>query len=187
MAAPDSVGWTGVTIGAMAVADETRVPIALNVDDTEVPYAENWLGVEGIDLKVLVADIEGGLFVVRIRFAPGIQLPAHLHTGAVHAYTFSGEWTYLEYPDSAPNRSGSYLYEPPGSTHTLKVADHNTEVTEALFVVGGAMVLYNEDGTVMDVIDAATHKRDYFALLRAQGKPLPRIIEGGAITYTDAA
>jgi hypothetical protein len=39
----------------------------------------------------------------------------------------------------------------------------------------------------MDVIDAATHKRDYFALLRQQGKPLPRIVEGGQGRYSDAA
>jgi hypothetical protein len=122
---------------------------------------------------------------VRVRFAPGIQLPTHLHTGAVHAYTFSGEWTYLEYPESPPNRAGSYLYEPPGSSHTLKVADHVSEDTEALFVVGGAMVLYGDDGAVIDVIDAATHKRDYFAMLRAQGTPLPRIVEGGRSGYSD--
>ena len=169
------------------VNDPTTIPIALSVDDDQVPYAESWLGVEGIDLKLLVADVEGGFFVVRVRFAPGVQLPTHLHTGAVHAYTFSGEWTYLEYPDSATSRAGSYLYEPPGSTHTLKVLDGNTEATEALFVVGGAMVLYNPDGSVMDVIDAATHRRDYFALLEKQGKPLPRIIEGGRAGYSDHA
>jgi len=73
----------------------------------------------------------------------------------------------------------------PGSTHTLKVADDSTEDTEALFVVGGAMVLYSDVGAVMDVIDAATHERDYFACLRAQGTPLPRIIEGGRSGYSD--
>jgi quercetin dioxygenase-like cupin family protein len=158
--------------------------MALNVADDRIPYAEDWLGIRGIGMKVLVADVEGGFFVVRVRFAPGIQLPTHLHTGAVHAYTFSGEWTYLEYPESPPNRAGSYLYEPPGSTHTLKVAGHISEDTEALFVVGGAMVLYGEDGAVIDVIDAATHKRDYFAMLRAQGIPLPRIVEGGRSGYS---
>lgn len=171
----------------MVVRNALAAPVALNVDDDRIPYAEDWLGIPGIGLKVLVADVEGGFFVVRVRFAPGIQLPTHLHTGPVHAYTFSGEWTYLEYPESPPNRAGSYLYEPPGSTHTLKVADRNTEDTEALFVVGGAMVLYGDDGAVLDVIDAATHKRDYFAMLRAQGLPLPRIIVGGTSGYTDDA
>lgn len=169
----------------MADGQAETVPVALSVDDEDVPWAETWLGIPGIGMKVLVADVEGGFFVVRVRFAPGVQLPTHLHTGAVHAYTFSGEWSYLEYPDSPPSRAGSYLYEPPGSTHTLKVADANTEDTEALFVVGGAMVLYDDEGAVMDVIDAATHKRDYFACLRDQSTPIPRIIEGGRSGYSD--
>lgn len=171
----------------MTAGQAQGIPVALHVDDERIPYAGNWLGIAGIGMKVLVADVEGGFFVVRVRFAPGIQLPTHLHTGSVHAYTFSGEWAYLEYPDSPPNRAGSYLYEPPGSTHTLKVADGNAEDTEALFVVGGAMVLYDGDGAVMDVIDAATHKRDYFASLRAQGTQLPSIIEGGQSRYSDDA
>lgn len=162
-----------------------QAPIALNIDDDQVPYAERWFGMEGLDLKLLVSNVEAGFFVVRVRFAPGIQLPTHLHTGAVHAYTFSGEWWYLEYPDAATNRAGSYLYEPPGSTHTLKVGDDNTEVTEALFVVEGAMVIYDDSGAVVDVIDAATHRRDYFELLAQQGKPRPRIIEGGQARYSE--
>jgi quercetin dioxygenase-like cupin family protein len=159
-------------------------PTALHVATDDVPWVADWLGVEGIRMKVLLADVEGGVFVVRVGFAPGLQLPKHLHTGAVHAYTFAGEWNYLEYPDSPPNRPGSYLYEPPGSIHTLKVADHLTEETDALFVVHGAMVLYDDGGGVLDVIDAATHRRDYLALVEAQGKPLPRIIEGGHAGYS---
>jgi len=48
------------------------------------------------------------------------------------------------------------------------------------------MVLYDEAGGVMDVIDATSHKRDYLALVHEQGKPVPRIIEGGQAKYTDA-
>lgn len=161
------------------------IPAALHVGTDDVPWVDDWLGVAGIRMKVLLADVEGGVFVVRVGFAPGMQLPKHLHTGAVHAYTFAGEWAYLEYPDSPPNRAGSYLYEPPGSTHTLKVADDITEETDALFVVHGAMVLYDEANAVIDVIDAASHKRDYLAMAREQGKPTPRIIEGGHAGYTD--
>ena len=166
--------------------DARQAPIALHIATEDVPWVDDWLGVPGIRMKVLLADVEGGVFVVQVGFIPGLQLPRHLHTGAVHAYTFSGEWSYLEYPDSPPNRRGSYLYEPPGSIHTLKVADHATDETDALFVVHGAMVLYNDDGSVMDVIDAASHQRDYVALVREQGKPVPRIIEGGRAGYAQA-
>ena len=170
----------------MTSTDLQANPTALHLATDDVPWVDDWLGVAGIRMKVLLADVEGGVFVVRVGFAPGMQLPTHLHTGAVHAYTFAGEWNYLEDRDSPPNRAGSYLYEPPGSTHTLKVADDNTEETDALFVVHGAMVLYDETGAVMDVIDAASHKRDYLALVREQGKPVARIIEGGHAGYTSA-
>ena len=159
-------------------------PTALNIATDDVPWVDDWLGVAGIRMKVLLADVEGSVFVVRVGFAPGVQLPTHMHTGAVHAYTFSGEWSYLEDPDSPPNRAGSYLYEPAGSTHTLKVADHATEETDALFIVHGAMVLYDEASGMTDVIDAAMHRRDYLAHVAAQGKPVPRIIEGGRAGYT---
>ncbi len=70
----------------------------------------------GIRLKLLMADIEGARFAVRSRFAPGILLPPHKHTGEVHAFTLAGEWSYLEHPSNPPSRAGSYLFEPPGST-----------------------------------------------------------------------
>lgn len=170
----------------MAGSDPPSAPPALHVATDDVPWVDDWLGVPGIRMKVLHADVEGGVFVVRVGFAPGIQLPTHLHTGTVHAYTFSGEWSYLEDPDSPPNRAGSYLYEPAGSTHTLRVADHVSEETDALFVVHGAMVLYDDAGDVLDVIDAATHRRDYLRLVAEQGKPVPQIIAGGSAGFTNA-
>jgi 2,4'-dihydroxyacetophenone dioxygenase len=169
------------------VTDPGTNPIALHVGTDDLPYAEDFGGNEGLRLKVLMADVEAGLFVVRIEFAPGVQLPTHLHTGAVHAYTIAGEWSYLEYRESPPNQAGSYLYEPAGSRHTLKVADHNTTPTDAVFVVHGAMVIYDSTDQITAVLDAASHKRDYVALLREQEKPIPRFIEGGRAKYSDGA
>ena len=122
---------------------------------------------------------------MRIKFAPGVQLPPHHHTGVVFAYTLAGEWSYLEYPQSPGNRAGSYLYEPPGSVHTLKVADANTAETDVVFVITGAMLILDEQGNVAAVLDAASHARDWPEALRAQGKPVPQIIGGGRIRYTD--
>ena len=95
------------------------MPGAFLTASDDLPYADDWANTPGVRLKLLMADIEGAKIAVRIRFAPGILLPPHKHTGEVHAFTMSGEWTYLEYPDNPPSRAGSYLYEPPGSTHTL--------------------------------------------------------------------
>jgi 2,4'-dihydroxyacetophenone dioxygenase len=169
----------------MAGVKSSQVPISLAVATDDLPWADDWLGYPGLRLKVLLADVEGACYVVRIRFAPGSQLLTHLHIGTVHAFTLAGEWTYLEYPDSEPSRAGSYLYEPAGSTHTLKVADHNTEDTDVIFISYGAMVIYDEDGTIVAVRDAAAERDDYLAHLREQGKPVPQFIEGGHAKYTD--
>jgi quercetin dioxygenase-like cupin family protein len=139
-----------------------------------------------VRLKLLSADPEGAMFAVRIRFAPGTLLPPHHHTGAVHAFTIAGEWSYLEYPETPPNRPGSYLYEPPGSTHTLKVGDHNSGETDVFYIIYGAMLILDPQGNVVARLDAASHLRDWPIALRSQGKPVPQIIQGGRVTYSKA-
>ena len=117
-----------------------EMPEAFHTATDELAFADDWAGTPGIRLKLLMADIEGARFAVRIRFAPGILLPPHKHTGEVHAFTLAGEWSYLEHANNPPSRAGSYLFEPPGSTHTLKVAEHNTGDTDVVFIVYGAMI-----------------------------------------------
>lgn len=157
-----------------------RIPEALHVGTNDRPFADDF-GLPGVSLQLLHADVEAGTFAVRIRFSPGVQLPPHHHTGLVFAYTLSGEWQYLEYPDTPPSRAGSYLYEPPGSIHTLKVADHNSDVTDVVFVVTGAMLILDQDQNVIAVLDAASHLRDWPLALREQGKPVPEVIGGSQI------
>jgi 2,4'-dihydroxyacetophenone dioxygenase len=158
------------------------IPPSFHIGSESGPFARNF-GAEGVNLQLLQADVEGGLFAARIRFAPGTQLAPHKHTGAVHAFTLSGEWCYLEYADSPPNRAGSYLYEPPGAVHTLKVADHVKGDTDVFFVIHGAMLILDDSGNVVAVLDAASHARDWPIALRQQGTPVPEIISGGQINY----
>jgi len=160
------------------------IPGAFHTATDDLPFADDWAGTPGVRLKLLMADIEGARFAVRIRFAPGIELPPHKHTGEVHAFTVAGEWFYLEHADIAPNRAGSYLFEPPGSTHTLKVADGNTGETDVVFVVYGAMIHLGPQGEVLAVGDAESHLRDWPAAVRAQGKRLPETLPiGGSMAY----
>lgn len=162
------------------------VPEALHIGTNDRPFADDF-GAPGVSLQLLQADVEAGTFAVRIRFQPGVQLPPHHHTGVVFAYTLAGEWSYLEYPDSPPSKAGSYLYEPPGSIHTLKVADHNSDVTDVFFVITGAMLILDESGNVCAVLDAASHARDWPQALIDQGKPVPEIIGGSKISYIEPA
>jgi len=160
------------------------IPESFHAASDDLPWADAWAGDPGIKLKLLMADIEGGRFVVRMQFAPGVQVFPHKHSGEIHAFTFSGEWSYLEYPGSPSNRAGSYLFEPPGSTHTLKVADDADGPTDVLFVMYGAMLHMDESGAIVGVTDAESVLREYPQLLREQGKPVPdKLPIGGAMAY----
>lgn len=163
------------------------VPESFHSASDDLPWADGWAGDPRIGLKLLMADVEGGRFAVRMVFEPGVLVAPHKHTGEVHAFTFAGEWAYLEYPDSPPNRAGSYLFEPAGSTHTLKVADHADEPTDVLFVIYGAMLHLGEQGEVAAVTDAESVLREYPQLLREQGKTVPSTPTGGAMAYAAPA
>lgn len=168
----------------MSAIDNPFVPESFHSGSNDLPWADNWAGDPAIKLKLLMADIEGGRYVVRMLFAPGTQVATHKHSGEIHAFTFAGEWAYLEYPDSPSNRAGSYLFEPPGSTHTLKVSDEIEGHTDVLFVMYGAMLHLDDQNNVIGVTDAESVLREYAQLLREQGKPVPdQLPIGGSMTY----
>ena len=130
-----------------------------------------WVGVPGIELKVLQVDLAAGVWIVRNRFAPGVQIPTHKHTGPVYGLTFSGAWKYLEY--DFVNRAGSFLYEPAHSVHTLKVLDDADGPTVALFVMTGANVDLAPDGSVLGVTDGLSTLQAYYGLCEQAGLPRP--------------
>ncbi len=51
-----------------------------------------WSGDNRIRLQLLMADVEGQRYAVRMQFAPGMLAVPHKHTGEVHALTLSGRW-----------------------------------------------------------------------------------------------
>lgn len=159
------------------------VPESFHASSRALPWAEGWAGDPRIRLQLLMADVEGARFAVRMQFEPGVQVFPHKHTGEVHAWTLSGEWYYLEYPASSRCTAGSYLFEPPGSTHTLKVADHAPETTDVVFIIYGAMLHLDEAGSVVAVTDAESCLREYPALLRQQGQQVPEVPTVGAMAF----
>jgi len=51
------------------------IPEAFHTGTDDLPFADDWANTPGVRLKLLMADIEGARFAVRIRFARGILLP----------------------------------------------------------------------------------------------------------------
>ena len=145
-----------------------EVPRAIHRGEDEIPFVA--LG-DGTHLQLLQVDEELGLWVIRTKFDPNVTVPTHKHTGSVFAFTISGSWKYVEYPDV--NTAGSYLYEPAGSIHTLTVGDEGADVWFAIY---GANLNLDADGNVEMVIDAGLVKQSYFALVEAAGLPRPNVV-----------
>ena len=148
-----------------------EIPQALHRGESELPFVA--LG-DGTHLQLLQVDVELGLWVIRTKFSPGMTVDTHKHTGTVYAFTLSGSWKYLEYPDVT--LPGSYLFEPAGSVHTLTVPAENDGMTDVWFAIYGANLNLDANGNVETVIDAGLVRDTYFALCEAEGHPRPNVI-----------
>ena len=146
------------------------IPVAMHVGADEVPWVPN-LAYPGTWFRLLQADVDAGVYALAGRMPAGLAVGTHRHTGAVHMYTFSGSWRYLEH--DYVNRAGSYLYEPPGSVHTLEVPADNQELTETLTIMYGRTEYLGADGSVVSVSDAASTRRGYYESCEAAGVPRP--------------
>ena len=156
----------------------------LTVSVHDIPVLKDSLG-PGIDFQPLLLDPEIGVWSVIGTFAPGSELPIHLHTGPVHGYTLKGEWIYKEYPDQ-PLTEGSYLYEPASSVHTFAVPETATEPIVVLFIVSGANVSFNDEGQFHSVLDAVTVQHLVKQCAEAQGLGPVNYLTGGSAKFANA-
>jgi 2,4'-dihydroxyacetophenone dioxygenase len=136
-----------------------NAPSAILRREEELPFVN--IG-DGSLLQVLQVDLANGVWIIRNKFAPGMTVQKHKHTGSVYAFTTAGAWHYLESAE-AVNVPGSYLYEPAGSVHTLHVLDDNTELTDVWFTIHGANLNLNAEGNVDYIIDAHSVYEFYLA------------------------
>ncbi len=156
----------------IALASEVAgAPLSLHRTEDELPFVTYQ---EGVVFQLLQVHVETGLWVIRVRFEPGVTIQRHRHTGEVFAFTLSGSWRYLEYPDI--NKAGSYLYEPAGAIHTLHVPQTNKGVTDVWFAIRGANLNLADDGSVESVLDAATVLEIYRGQCKERGLTPPRVI-----------
>lgn len=148
-----------------------EIPLALHRGENDLPWVD--LG-DGSEMQLLQVDVEAGLWVIRARFTPGYLVQTHKHTGDVFAFTISGSWKYVEYPEV--NTAGSYLFEPAGSVHTLTVPETNEGVTDVWFAIRGANLNLDDDGNVTTVIDSGGIRDFYLAMCEGMGLPRPPVI-----------
>jgi 2,4'-dihydroxyacetophenone dioxygenase len=124
----------------------------LTVDESTNPLIRDAFG-PGVHFKPLRFDMEAKCWVVLAVLSPGATMPIHYHTGITEAYTLSGRWYYLEYPDQ-PQTAGSYVYEPAGSVHTLVCPESNTGDTTIFMRIEGSTINFTKDGQFHSILDA---------------------------------
>ncbi|WP_110650661.1 2,4'-dihydroxyacetophenone dioxygenase family protein [Salinicola peritrichatus] len=112
-----------------------------------VPQAEN------VDFRPLCLNASQGYWVNLLRVRKSGVLSRHRHPNPVHGVVLKGRWHYLEH-DWVANE-GSYVYEPPGETHTL-VVDEDVEEMITLFQVNGVMYYVDPWGKHMGFEDVFT-------------------------------
>lgn len=149
----------------------------------ELPILEDAL-CPGVDVQPLYLDAENGVWVLRAIFAPGVTLPNHFHTGTVHAFTLRGKWYYTQFADQ-PQTAGMYLYEPGGSIHQFCTPADNTEPTEAVFVVFGANVNFDDKDNYHSLMDAGWIAGLVDELAKRQGHGKAKYIRARGAEFTD--
>jgi 2,4'-dihydroxyacetophenone dioxygenase len=143
---------------------------AQHVGANDVPWVPN-PAYAGTEFRLLKADLAAGLYVMHGRLPSGMEVGTHHHTGSVHMITLSGSWGYREH--DYLNTAGSYLYEPPDSTHTLFVPVQD-EVTETYSIIYGETEYFDADGQLVAVSNAETNLRGFYEACELAGIERPQ-------------
>jgi quercetin dioxygenase-like cupin family protein len=117
-----------------------------------------------VAFRPLLFNVTAGQYVNLLRVRRAGVLSRHRHSGAVHAVCLRGHWHYLEHDWVA--HPGSFVFEPPGETHTLVVPDDVPEMI-TLFHVTGGYTYVSPDGVAEGYEDVFTKleaaRRHYIA------------------------
>lgn len=113
------------------ILTDVVIPNAIPKDERIwVPQAEN------IWFRPLCLNVSTGYWMNLLRVRKSGVLSRHRHPCPVHGLVLKGRWRYLEHDWIATE--GSYVFEPPGETHTLVVPDDVEEMI-TMFQVNGVM------------------------------------------------
>ena len=110
---------------------EIVVESAIPKDERQwVPQAEN------VWFRPLCLNASQGYWMNLLKVRKSGVLSRHRHPQAVHGFVLKGKWKYLEHDWWA--QQGSYVFGPPGETHTLYVPEDCEEMI-TYFQVNGVM------------------------------------------------
>jgi hypothetical protein len=101
----------------------------------------------------LCLNVTEGYWLHLFRVKSAGVVSRHRHTAQVHLLTLQGRWYYSEKDWVAG--PGSYIFEPPGDTHTFHVAEGSGEVTILSFV-RGALIYVGDSGETIGYDDVFT-------------------------------
>jgi len=101
-----------VTVTPQLAGHEGLAPLASRYVDVD---ALDWQPTRfpGIEVKVLMKDEERGLMTALFRWAPGSELPDHVHRDIEQTYVLEG--TLADHEGEAG--PGEFVWRPPGSRH----------------------------------------------------------------------
>ncbi|MFN0114331.1 MAG: 2,4'-dihydroxyacetophenone dioxygenase family protein [Paracoccaceae bacterium] len=127
---------------------EIVVPRAIPDDERLwVPQAEN------VWFRPLCLNRSQGYWMNLLRVRKSGVLSRHRHPNPVHGFVLKGRWRYLEHDWVA--EEGSYVFEPPGETHTLVVPEGVDEMI-TYFQVNGIMYYVDPWGKPLGYEDVFT-------------------------------
>jgi hypothetical protein len=128
----------------------------------------------GLSSRPLQFNVTQGQYTHLFKVKRSGIVQRHRHGGPVLGWVLKGRWHYLEHDWVA--EKGTYVFEPPGETHTLVVPEGCDEMI-SLFQVTGTLVYVDEEGATVgydDVFRRLEITRDYYASI---GLPDDRVEE----------
>ena len=141
-----------------ALASQTPIHIPLPRDavnelvlDTDLDDERLWVprGDSIFSLPLMFNVTNGSWINITRAHGEGI-ISRHRHSSPVTGYTLDGTWGYLEHEWTASK--GTFIFEPPGETHTLVVHPEAGHMT-VLFHNFGPLMTVDDAGNVCDYVD----------------------------------
>ncbi len=116
-------------------------------------------------IKHLAFDVRNNSAANILWVKGGGMIGTHRHRGVVSAVTLEGSWGYHEYDWVA--RPGDFVYELPGTAHTLYSDDPNG--MKALFWLSGAIEFFDENANYDFTADVFWFIDHYVTYCEANG------------------